>query len=294
MLLLWFLSAAAPLGLGCAAVCLSEAGWVCGPDGTLDEQYTLHIVSRNDKPDMLVYVKGPMAESNGKALLVAHSSSSDTIEAARMAALQWGNVFAPLGYTVVAHAYNEPESGYGQHDLDDTLDAIEWLHGPGGDELGVDKVFLQGTSRGGIIAYQASYKCPPDRLAGILADRGVSNFLLMEMDADSYMNGVFGPTIRQAVQSTLAWIGVWPDEDPEPWMALSAGYNIDRIRVPMLVTHGDRDVIVPFEQALDFRDRALAAGRDDFEFYLVEGRGHLDLGFDPDFRVIVQDFLERH
>ncbi|UCG32257.1 MAG: prolyl oligopeptidase family serine peptidase [Phycisphaerales bacterium] len=293
-LLLCVLAAAAPLGAGCAAACLSEVGWVCGPGGSFDRQYNLRIVSRNGKPDLFLYVKEPVGQSNRKALLVAHSSSTDTYEAALLAALQWGNVFAPLGYTIVAHAYNEAESGYGQYDLEDTLDAIDWLNGPGVDELGVDRVYLQGTSRGGIIAYQAAYRCGPDKLAAVLADRGVSNFLLMDVNADAYIAGAFGSNIQRAVELTLQWIGVTPDESPEPWMQISAAYNIEHIGVPLLVLHGDRDVMVPFEQALDFQERVRQAGRHDIEFYLVEGRGHLDLGFEPDFRAVVQDFLERH
>ena len=294
MLLLFVLAAALPLGAGCAPLCLSELGWVCGPDGSFDRQYNLRIVSRNGNPDLFLYVKEPMGPSNRKALLVAHSSSSDTYEAALLAALQWGNVFAPLGYTVVAHAYNEADSGYGQHDLQDTLDAIDWLDSPGADELGVDRIYLQGTSRGGIIAYQAAYRCSSHKLAAVVADRGVSNFLLMDVNADAYIAGAFGSSIQRAVELTLQWIGVMPDEAPEPWMDISAAYNIENIQVPMLVLHGDRDEVVPFEQALDFQERVRRAGRDDIEFYLAEGRGHLDLGFEPEFRVVVQEFLERH
>ena len=128
----------------------------------------------------------------------------------------------------------------------------------------------------------------------MVADRGVSNFLLLDGSYEAYLQGLFGPTIQRAVQLTLEWIGVLPEEDPEPWKRLSAGYNIERIRVPLLVLHGDRDFLVPFEQALDFRERVLQAGRSDIEFYLVEGRGHFSLGFDPDYSEIIRDFLERH
>ena len=293
-LLLLLTAAAIPCGAGCAAVCFSEAGWVCGPGADFGGQYTLHSVSRNDKPDLLLFAKLPTSESNGKALLIAHTSSDNTREAALLAVVQWGSVFAGDGYTVVAHAYDEADSAYGQNDLADTLEAIDWLNGPGGEELGVDQVYLHGTSRGGIIAYQTAYRCEPEKLAGVVADRGVSNFLLLDGNYEAYLQGLFGSTIQRAVQLTLEWIGVLPEEDPEPWKRLSAGYNIERIRVPLLVLHGDRDFVVPFEQALDFRERVLQAGRSDIEFYLVEGRGHFSLGFDPDYREIIRDFLERH
>lgn len=283
-----------PFYVGCTGLCVSEVGWVCRPGASFEGQYTAHIISRNDKPDLVLYVKLPTAESNRKALLIAHASSDDTDQAARLAVLQWGSVFAGQGYTVVAHAYDEADSAYGQFDLEDTLAAIDWLDGPGAAELGVDRVYLQGTSRGGIIAYLAAYRCAPEKLAGVVADRGVSNFLLLGPDYEAYLQGRFGSTIQRAVQLTLEWIGVLPTEDPQPWMELSAAYNIDRIRVPLLVLHGDRDFLVPIDQAVDFRERVLQAGRPDIEFYLAEGRGHLSLGFGPDYREIIRDFLERH
>jgi len=106
--------------------------------------------------------------------------------------------------------------------------------------------------------------------------------------------GGFGSAIQRAVQLTLDWVGALPAEAPEPWMELSAGYQIDRISAPMLVIHGDSDFLVPFEQAADFRARVQEAGRSDIEFYLVPGRGHFDLGFDPAYRDVVLDFMQRH
>jgi dipeptidyl aminopeptidase/acylaminoacyl peptidase len=241
-----------------------------------------------------VFAKLPSVESNRTALLVTHSSSEDTESAARYAVVQWGSIFAGLGYTVVAHAYDEVDSAYGQFDLQDTLDAIDWLNGAGADVLEVDKVFLQGTSRGGIIAYQAAYRCDPDKLAGVIADRGVSNFLLMQQRYELAAGGGLGSAIQRAAQLTLDWVGALPAEDPQPWIDLSAAYHIDQIGVPMLIIHGDRDSLVPFEQATDFQARVQQAGRSDIEFYLVPGRGHFDLGFDAGYRDAVLDFMQRH
>lgn len=285
----------APLGFlviaGCIELCFSEAGIVCGPDADFAGQYSVHTIARNAWPDLTLYVKHPTGPPTGKVLLVAHISSSDTHRAARVAALQWGSFLSDRGIAVAAHAYNETDSAYGQFDLQDTLDAIEWLHAKGGQLLGFDRVYLQGTSRGGVIAYQASFQCGPDQLAGIIADRGVSNFLLLDQRREQYLQGEFGSIIQRATELTLDWLGVLPEQDPEPWKRISAAFNIDRIRVPMLIVHGNRDRLIPVEQAIDFLQRAKQLGRTDFQFLLLQGAGHLTLGFDPAYRKAVIDFL---
>ncbi len=284
-----------PVGLivlaGCLPLCLSEAGWLCGPETDFDGEYSVHAIDRKDRPPLTLYIKRPAGPNIGKALLVAHISSADSNTAARMAAVQWGSFLSDVGITVVAHAYNESDSAYGQFDLEDTLDAIEWLNGEGAEELGIDQVFLQGTSRGGVIAYQAAFRAGPHQLAGVIADRGVSNFLLLDEARDLYLSGAFGETIRRATQLTLEWIGVLPEDDPEPWKALSASYNLDRIAIPMLIMHGDQDRLVPVEQAIDFMDRARQIGRDDIRLIVLEGLGHYTVGFAPDYRQAVTDFI---
>ena len=284
-----------PVGLivlaGCLPLCLSEAGWLCGPETDFDGEYSVHAIDRKDRPPLTLYIKRPAGPNIGKALLVAHISSADSNTAARMAAVQWGSFLSDVGITVVAHAYNESDSAYGQFDLEDTLDAIEWLNGEGAEELGIDQVFLQGTSRGGVIAYQAAFRAGPHQLAGVIADRGVSNFLLLDEARDLYLSGAFGETIRRATQLTLEWIGVLPEDDPEPWKALSASYNLDRIAIPMLIMHGDQDRLVPVEQAIDFMNRARQIGRDDIRLIVLEGLGHYTVGFAPDYRQAVTDFI---
>ncbi len=284
-----------PVGLtiltGCLPLCLSEAGWLCGPETDFDGEYSVHAIDRKDRPPLTLYIKRPDGPNIGKALLVAHISSADSNTAARMAAVQWGSFLSDVGITVVAHAYNESDSAYGQFDLQDTLVALEWLNGDGAEDLDIDQVFLQGTSRGGVIAYQAAFRAEPDQLAGVIADRGVSNFLLLDEARDLYLSGAFGETIRRATQLTLEWIGVLPEDDPEPWKALSASYNLDRITIPMLIMHGDQDRLVPVEQAIDFMDRARQIGRDDIRLIVLEGLGHYTVGFSPDYRQAVTDFI---
>ena len=276
---------------GCLPLCLSEAGWLCGPEADFDGEYSVHTIDRIDRPPLTLYVKRSDAPNTRKALLVAHIRSADSNTAAKWAVVHWGSFLSDVGITVVAHAYNEFDSAYGQFDLEDTLDVVEWLNGDGAKELGIDQVFLQGTSRGGVIAYQAAFHAAPDQLAGVIADRGVSNFLLLNEARDLYLSGAFGEAVRRATQLTLEWIGVLPEEDPEPWKALSASFNLDRIAVPMLVMHGDQDQLVPVEQAIDFVDRARQIGRDDIRLMVLEGLGHYTLGFAPDYRQAVTDFI---
>ncbi len=282
----------APLA-GCSWCEFDFAG-VCVPESILDAQYSTVTLARNGKDDLVMYFIQPPAP-NGTGVLVAHGTSEDTKLAAAESAVGWAKRFLDEGYTIIAHAYEENDSAYGQHDLEDTLDAIAYLGGAAGKARGIEKLFLAGTSRGGIIAYQTSYRVQHGVLAGIIADRGVSNFLILPLNLNAIDQGVLGPLIREAVLQTVEWLGgVVPEQDPEPWKALSAGYNIDRIETPMLILHGSWDILVPFNQALDFRDRAVEAGRDDFTFVLIEGKGHFNLADDPRFDEAIIEFINSH
>jgi dipeptidyl aminopeptidase/acylaminoacyl peptidase len=283
-----------PFWSGCSAECQDGFGGECLPSFAPAAQYSTLSIPRNGKDNLTLYVVAPTEGANGKGILVAHPTSDDSETAAAEFAAFWALRFLGDGYTIIAHAYDEADSAYGQYDVEDTLDAIDWLSGDGTVLIPLDGLFLAGTSRGGNIAYQVAFQVAPDKLDGIIADRGVSNFLLPGFPLKAILSGLFGENIERAAWQTIEWIGALPEDDPEAWKAISAGYNIDRIQVPMLILHGSDDVLVPFAQATDFQERAAAAGRDDFRFTLIEGRGHLNLDFDPAVDEAIREFLQTY
>lgn len=67
----------------------------------------------------------------------------------------------------------------------------------------------------------------------------------------------------------------------------------DRAIPPILLVHGDADVIVPFNQSVEFYERLRAAGKD-VTFFRIAGGNH---GFDfwsPAVIRLVVDFFDRH
>lgn len=278
---------------GCTQ-CVSEVGFLCGPLEDFNGNYAAERLVRPFGPDLVVYVKEPTGPPNGAVVLVAHPTSDESQTAAWIAVREWGAFLSPHGFAVAAHAYREQESGYGELDVPDTLDVIDWLNGEGGEKYGISKVFLAGSSRGGILAHQIAFQVAPGELAGIIADRGVSDFVRLNDRRNLYLAGLFGVTVQEAVRQTIEWLGVLPEDDPAPWLAISSVNYVDRIETPMLVMHGTNDTVIPFEQAAVFRDAAEAAGRTNIEFYLHNATNHVTLGFQPEFRLLILDFLNRH
>jgi len=64
---------------------------------------------------------------------------------------------------------------------------------------------------------------------------------------------------------------------------------LDRVKCPLLILHGGRDVNVPVGQALVLRDRLTALGKD-FEFKLFPDREH---SIGPEVGELTLDFFER-
>ena len=64
---------------------------------------------------------------------------------------------------------------------------------------------------------------------------------------------------------------------------------LDRVKCPLLILHGGRDVNVPVGQALVLRDRLTALGKD-FEFKLFPDREH---SIGPEVGELTLGFFER-
>jgi hypothetical protein len=66
--------------------------------------------------------------------------------------------------------------------------------------------------------------------------------------------------------------------------------KIKKVQAPILVLHGDRDEVVPFDQG----KRVFAAAPEPKEFYTIQGSGHNDtyiVGGEAYFKAL-KDFIE--
>jgi dipeptidyl aminopeptidase/acylaminoacyl peptidase len=91
---------------------------------------------------------------------------------------------------------------------------------------------------------------------------------------------VFGPTEMTACyhKSSVAWIfrlflGGAPEEAPDRYKAASPVTYVSPDDPPVLTIHGDKDELVPIEQAKTLDEKMKAAGAP-HTLLLLEGQGH--------------------
>lgn len=199
-------------------------------------------------------------------------------------------VYAELGYAVFApnfrgsggYGYNFEKAGYthwGTHMLDDMRDGAEYVQA--NFDVG-DKVYTAGASYGGyssaqnVARHNDYYDCS-------IIDAGFFNFEELKdtwdgrdgFTTDAFTDNAMG-TNRQRLK------------------AMSPLYNIDRMKAPMLITHGKVDRRTPIAGAKQFI-KALEKTDLDFEYYAYAKEGH-GLWFVPnrlDRYAKVQKFLRR-
>ena len=199
-------------------------------------------------------------------------------------------IYAEMGYAVFApnfrgsggYGYNFERSGHtlwGTRMLDDMRDGSEFVQA--NYEVG-DKVYTAGASYGGyssaqnIVRHNDYYDCS-------IIDAGFFNF---EELTDTW-DGRDGFTTDAFVDNAMG-------TNVEKLREMSPLHNIDRIRAPMLITHGKVDRRTPIAGAKQFV-KALSKTDLDYEYYAYSKEGH-GLYFTPnrlDRFAKVQKFLSR-
>jgi dipeptidyl aminopeptidase/acylaminoacyl peptidase len=179
----------------------------------------------------------------------------------------WGRdpfamTFASRGYAVFqpnfrggggfGRAFVEAGHGqWGQRMQADVADGTRHLI-----ETGVadpNRICIAGWSYGGYVAFTASFE-NADLFKCSMAGAGISDLVAMLRwvrigDDGEVLSGGGSGSQGIAYRYWVDAIGD-PDTDREMLERYSAARNIDRIRVPLLIIHGDEDQTVPFEQSV--------------------------------------------
>ena len=185
--------------------------------------------------------------------------------------------------------------------LHDCKAAIRWLKA-NAERLNIDpnRIAVWGTSAGG-------------HLASMLGVTG---------DADSYLEGLVGKHTKQnsKVKCVIDWFGpsellrmndfpsdINHDAKDSPESKLIGGpiqtlkaitrqasptSHITKGDAPVLIMHGDKDLLVPFDQSVRF-DKALKAAGVGSTLIKIEGAGH-GVFAHPEVSIRIRSFLERH
>ena len=153
------------------------------------------------------------------------------------------HLFTARGYAVLLP---DPalSTGYGQAHIDRSW--ADWAEQPCADllaavddavghpDVDADRVAAMGGSYGGYMAnWLAGHT---DRFAALVSHAGVWALDQMHGTTD------FGPWIERELGDPYA--------DPDAWLRQSPHRSVARIRTPMLIIHGERDVRVPISEAI--------------------------------------------
>lgn len=183
----------------------------------------------------------------------------------------YGSAFESKGYR-----------NWGTTMIDDMTDAVRWAIEQG--TADPHRVCTYGASYGGYAALQSVVR-EPDLYRCTIGYVGVFSIPLMFTDGD----------IPESESGRAFLRRVHPESVAEQ-RAQSPAYNVDRIRVPVMLVHGERDQRVPMSQFRLLRDRLVEAGRPPEKIVLEEGEGHgfFDFQNQVDLYTAMEAFLDRH
>jgi dipeptidyl aminopeptidase/acylaminoacyl peptidase len=143
------------------------------------------------------------------------------------------------------------------------------------------RVCVAGWSYGGYVAFTATFE-NADLFKCSMAGAGVSDLKAMlrwvRVGDDGEVLSGGGSGSQSIVYNYWTTAIGDPDRDGAMLERYSAARNIDRIRVPLLIIHGDEDQTVPFEQS-ELMERAMRAAGRDVKLVRLEGMDHY---FSPD------------
>ena len=177
------------------------------------------------------------------------------------------------------------ESGYkewGGKMQEDLEDAVAFLIKEG--LVDASKVCIVGASYGGYAALMGAVKTPDMfqcvvryKWCHALARAGV------EFDLNKFESEELHNFIKESIGD--------PDVDADMLKARSPALLAKNIKVPVLLIHGDKDDVVPYEQA-EMMEKAMKKHNKTVEFITLEDTGHSIFYYDDDIRT-VYDAVER-
>ena len=171
-----------------------------------------------------------------------------------------------VGFVVAAPDYRFSDEAHFPAQLDDTLEAVRWLHAHAqAPELGVapERTYLWGASGGGNLAALAALAPGAAPVAGVVCWYPVTDLPALDHDADdSFEAHLLGGPIGQRLDLARAASPVTYVHDASP---------------PFLLQHGENDTWVPHDQSVRLAASLRAAGGS-VELEIVPGADHFFAG----------------
>ena len=160
-------------------------------------------------------------------------------------------------------AFSEKGQGqWGRAMQDDLDDGMDWLAMQG--MIDPKRVCIVGSSYGGYAALWGAVR-NPERYRCAASFAGISD-LKRQM--------TFWDGVASSGKDRTEWRKTIKGEDAKfDLSTVSPLYAVDRLKVPLLLVHGDEDQRVPYRQSKLYADALAKAGKD-YEFVTLKGEGH--------------------
>ena len=180
------------------------------------------------------------------------------------------------GFRTWSLAVRECGTAYGQGDLADLIEAIDWLDAEGKALLGVERVYVFGFSTGATIAALANLQ---RAVTAVVVVGGLYEPDQLEANGDLYELITSVSPLNEGL-CQMAWtLDFYGAPGSPAWDALDTVSRVDQIKSPMFLLHGSSDGIfevtntIHLEQA--YREHVMAgAVLPPLEFYYVLQGGH--------------------
>jgi len=248
------------LGLWFAAGCYR---WSVLPQGVVERPLDLQ-VGKLLQHYTLLSPSPPLPQPTRRPAVVVLHAGFDGDESS---AAELGRRLASQGVTVVLPAYrgevrkldgkqSEGEIEFCHGEVHDAQAAVAWLR----QQPGIDpqRVGAIGASHGGCIALVLGERDPQLRALVTLSAPVAAEPLLrylQERPAETFFyNGILGEQLTSYIKGS-------PDELPQAYRDRSPLFQVERLKMPILVIHGTADSIVPVAQACLLAQALRATGR---------------------------------
>jgi dienelactone hydrolase len=257
-------------------------------------------IARSQEPGS---VGGYLSQNDASAdalIILLHGASTFSATGGVGAALLFHQMFGPpyrdQGYLTLSLVYRECGTAYGQGDVADVLEVLDWLNRGGKVALGVDRVYIIGYSTGGTIT------------DNVCRQRSVA--------AAACISGLSEPrqlTDFRALYQTLA--ALYPDNEgfcqlgttlltygppgSSGWDTLNTVGHVQDIQNPMIFFHGNDDIIYNVDNTLHLQnayESRLADGvlMPEMQFVILDGVDHFMIEDNPDVTQGILDFFARY
>ncbi len=180
------------------------------------------------------------------------------------------------GYVILApdyrgsSGYSESyykKADYGGKEIDDMIAAVDYLESLSSVREG--HIGIIGGSHGGYNALMAVIRYP-DRFQ-VAVDLFGPTDLVYRLTATPGENANTKPA---DVEYFASMVGKTIDEAPELYEQRSPRYLADRIKVPLLILHGDKDQVVNVQESLWLIEALEKSGNTQFEYEIIKGANH--------------------